>query len=70
MDEETALRTAAERFRATGDAHEQARADLHGAVLAALNAGVRVTDVERLSGYKREHIRRLRLAAETQESVR
>lgn len=63
MSEADELRAAAAEFQVTSAAHDEARARLHAAVLAALGAGIRVSEVERVSGYKREHIRRLRLAA-------
>lgn len=55
-DELVAATTA---YRAAQEHLDDARRALAGAVVAAANSGVRQTEIVRITGYTREHIRRL-----------
>ncbi|MEV0559727.1 hypothetical protein [Dactylosporangium sp. NPDC050588] len=53
------LVTAAKRYRRTEAAHEEARREVQEALVAALEAGVGPTEVQRLSGLTGAYIRKL-----------
>lgn len=59
-DEMSRVRTAAGRYADAKTATEQARQELHSAILAALAAGLPIGKVATESGYDREHVRRIR----------
>ena len=54
------VRTAAQRYRSTRTAHDDARAELHAAILDALAAGEPIGRVSTEAGFDREHVRRIR----------
>lgn len=58
-DHEETVRAATRRYRRTEAAHEQARAEAVEAVLAALRAGDRPTDVTAWSPFTATYVRRL-----------
>ncbi len=62
MDQGTArerLTAAGQEFQAVRDSLDTARSNLHPAVVDALRAGLRQTEIVRLSGYTREHVRKI-----------
>jgi hypothetical protein len=54
------LTKAAKAYRRTEKAHEEARQALKQAAVAALEAGVKQSDVVKTTGWTREYLRRLR----------
>ena len=56
---EQAVRTATTQYQDTGEAHETARAALVAAVVAALKAGERPTDVTTWSPFTAAYVRKL-----------
>jgi len=58
-EHEQAIRDAAARYRETEEAHETARKDLVAAVVKALEAGERPTDVTAWSPFTPAYVRRL-----------
>jgi len=54
------VRAAAERYRSTKTAHDDARDVLYAAIRAALAAGLPIGQVALESGFDREHVRRIR----------
>lgn len=59
MDETAALDLATARYRETEEAHEAARLDTVAAVVDALRAGIRPTDVVAHSPFTAAYVRRL-----------
>jgi hypothetical protein len=59
MRELDALDEATQRYRATKAAHEEAKADVTKAAVAALKAGHRPTDVTERSPFTAAYVRRL-----------
>jgi hypothetical protein len=59
MDEAETLRAATRRYRRTEASHEEARQAAISAVLAALRAGMRPTDVIAASPFTGVYVRRL-----------
>ncbi|MFB9448160.1 hypothetical protein Dvina_43580 [Dactylosporangium vinaceum] len=59
VDVRDGLTAATKRYRRTETAHEQARQEAIAAVVAALNAGVPPTEVERLSPFTGAYIRKV-----------
>lgn len=59
VDPRTALVEAAQRYKSTETAHEEARQAAIAAVIAALRADVGPSEVERLSPFTAAYIRRL-----------
>lgn len=55
----TELRAAAAAFHRVQTQHEKARERLADAIRRANEAGVRQVEIIRISGYTREHVRRL-----------
>jgi hypothetical protein len=55
----TELRAAAAAFHRVQTQHEKARERLAAAIRQASAAGVRQVDIIKISGYTREHVRRL-----------
>lgn len=53
------LRRAANRYRRTVATLEHDRDELHAAIVAALNAGIRPRDVVAVTGLTGEHVRRI-----------
>lgn len=60
MDDLVAI---AERYRRDQARAEASRAELHAAIVAALEGGARQVDVARVTGYTRERLRQLAEAA-------
>ena len=58
-EHEQAVRDAARRYQKTEQAHEQARKDLVAAVVKALEAGERPTDVTSWSPFTPAYVRRI-----------
>jgi hypothetical protein len=58
-EHEEAVRSATRRYRRSESAHERDRADVTAAVLAALKAGERPTDVTIWSPFTATYVRRL-----------
>lgn len=54
------LTKAAKTYRRTEKAHEEARQTLQHAAIAAMEAGVKQSEVVRTTGWTREYVRRLR----------
>lgn len=54
------LTQAAKTYRRTEKAHEEARQALKQAAVAAIEAGVKQTEVVKTTGWTREYLRRLR----------
>jgi hypothetical protein len=59
-----ALEAATEAYRAAQQALDSRRQALAAAIVAAANSGVRQTEIVRITGYTREHIRQVVKAAE------
>jgi uncharacterized protein with gpF-like domain len=59
----TQLNAAAERYRAAEAAADQARAELHDAILGAVREGVAQREIVDITGYTRERIRQIARAA-------
>lgn len=59
MDELQAVEETTRRYRQTGKAHDQSRQDVTAAVLAALRAGQRPTDVAAKSPFTEAYVRKL-----------
>ena len=67
MDEHTEerlkLEQAVRRFREVTDDLEAARAELHAAIVEAMRAGMKTAKIEELVPYDRQHLYRIRKAA-------
>jgi hypothetical protein len=62
MDQDTArdhLRAAGQEYQAVRASLDAARENLYPAVIEALRAGLRQVEIVRLSGYTREHVRKI-----------
>jgi cation transport ATPase len=62
MDLETArnqLRPVGAKYRSLKASIDEVRDELHDAVIEALRAGLRPKEIVQLSGYTREHVRRI-----------
>jgi ABC-type branched-subunit amino acid transport system substrate-binding protein len=57
---EEGLVRAAKAYRRTEKAHEEARQELKHAAVRAMAAGVKQSDVVKVTGWTREYLRRLR----------
>jgi len=57
---EESLIRAAKAYRRTEKAHEEARRELKRAAVRAMAAGVRQSDVVKVTGWTREYLRRLK----------